>query len=110
MIKVQSQALAKLIGSMKRLENSRFTVNKTYWEDDDLFGDEKLLELLKDTPFDSKVDLQADIQLLKLIKVEDWYGDGTAVMRTLRRGKGRNPYTDSDIWCKCSLFLLRSNL
>ena len=61
MIKVQSQALAKLIGSMKRLENSRFTVNKTYWEDDDLFGDEKLLELLKDTPFDSKVDLQADI-------------------------------------------------
>ena len=97
MIKDQSQALAKLIGSMKRLENSRFTVNKTYWEDDDLFGDEKLLELLKDTPFDSKVDLQADIQLLKLIKVEDWYGDGTAVMRTLRRGKGRNPYTDSDI-------------
>ena len=76
-------------------------MNKTYWEDEDLFGDEELLELLKDSQFDSKVDLQAEITLLKLIKVEDWYQDGTAVMRTLRRGKGRNPYTDSDIWCKC---------
>ena len=58
---------------MKRLEQSRFTVNKTYWEDDDLFGDEELIELLKDSQFDSKVDLQAEITVLKLIKVEDWY-------------------------------------
>ena len=49
MIKIKSKSLAKLIGSMKRLEWSRFTVNKTYWEDDDLFGDEELIELLKDS-------------------------------------------------------------
>ena len=48
-------------------------MNKTYWEDDDLFGDEELIEFLKDSQFDSKVDLQAEITVLKLIKVEDWY-------------------------------------
>ena len=48
-------------------------MNKTYWEDDDLFGDEELIELLKDSQFDRKLDLQAEITVLKLIKVEDWY-------------------------------------
>ena len=100
MIQVESLAFAKLMGSMKRLERSRFTVNKTYWEDTDLFGDEKLHEFLKDTAWDVNKDLNAEIELLKLVKVEDWYNDKTAIMKVLRKGKGRSPYADSDIWCK----------
>ena len=39
-----------------------------------------------------------DIALVKLTKVEDWYNDKTAVMRTLRKGKGRNAYSDSTVY------------
>jgi len=103
MIQIESLAFAKLIGSLKRLEKSRFTVNKTYWQDTDLFGDEKLHEFLKDTPWDDNKDLNAEIELLKLIKVEDWYHDKTAIMKVLRKGKGRSPYADSDIWLRMKI-------
>ena len=44
------------------------------------------------------------IELLNLYKVEDWYNnDRTTTMKTLRKGKGRNPYTDSEIKCKSPL-------
>ena len=42
-------------------------------------------------------------KLLKLIKVEDWYNDKTAIMKTLRKGKGRSPYADSDIWLRMKI-------
>lgn len=35
--------------------------------------------------------------MLHLIKIEDWFKDGTTIVRTLRKGKGRNPYTDSTV-------------
>ena len=38
-----------------------------------------------------------DLELIKMIKVEDWYNDRSTIMRTLRKGKGRNPYSDSVI-------------
>mmetsp|Transcript_20906 Transcript_20906/g.25697 ORF Transcript_20906/g.25697 Transcript_20906/m.25697 type:complete len:251 (+) Transcript_20906:1048-1800(+) len=44
-----------------------------------------------------------DIELVKLIKVEDWYGGKTAVMRTLRKGKGRNAYTDSTVYFRIKI-------
>ena len=39
MDKVESLAFCKLLGSMKRLEQSRFTVNKMFWLDEEDFGD-----------------------------------------------------------------------
>lgn len=35
---------------------------------------------------------------MSLTKVEDWYNDRSTVMRTLRKGKGRNPYSDSLVY------------
>lgn len=32
-----------------------------------------------------------------MTKTEDWFKDGTTKVRTLRRGKGRNPYIDSTV-------------
>ena len=43
-----------------------------------------------------------EIRLHEIIKVEDWYGDKSTMMRKLRRGKGRSPYSDSTIYCKWS--------
>ena len=51
--------------------------------------------------WDKAKDLLFVIELLNLFKVEDWYdNDRTVTMKTLRKGKGRNPYTDSEIKCK----------
>ena len=47
-----------------------------------------------------------EIELLKLVKVEDWYNDKSAIMKVLRKGKGRSPYADSDIWCKYQYMLV----
>ena len=102
MDKIESLAMRKLLERMKRLEKNRYTVNKMFWLDVDDFGDEKLHEFLKDTAWDQTKDLQAEVELLKLVKVEDWYKDKTTVMKVLRNGKGRNPYNDSDIWRKWS--------
>ena len=43
------------------------------------------------------------MELTKLIKVEDWYNDRTTIMRTLRKGKGRNSYTDSEIYFRMKI-------
>lgn len=57
--------------------------------------------------WDKAKDLLFVIELLNLYKVEDWYNnDRTVTMKTLRKGKGRNPYTDSEIHCK---FLQKAN-
>ncbi len=44
-----------------------------------------------------------DIELISLIKVEDWYNDRTCMMRTLRKGKGRNAYTDSTVYFRIKI-------
>jgi hypothetical protein len=51
--------------------------------------------------FDKEKDLLFIIELINLYKVEDWYNnDRSTTMKTLRKGKGRTPYSDSDIKCK----------
>ena len=35
------------------------------------------------------------------IKVEDWYKDGTALKRVLKKGKGAQPNADSIVKGKC---------
>jgi len=65
-------------------------------EEEDSFKDTHLPALIKD--YDSKVDLYLLVKLNSLIKVEDWFKDGTTMVKTLRSGgKGRSPYSDSTI-------------
>lgn len=48
--------------------------------------------------YDPKKDLYLNVKLQKLVKVEDWYKDGSTMVRTLRSGgKGRSAYSDSTI-------------
>ena len=46
----------------------------------------------------------AEVTLHKLFKVEDWYKDGKTRVETIRKGKGRKPYVDSTVYCKCYYF------
>ena len=34
----------------------------------------------------------------KIFKIDDWYNDKTAMLCTIRKGKGRKPYLDSTIY------------
>ena len=38
-----------------------------------------------------------DVELHRLIKIEDWFKDESTIVRTLRKGKGRSPFIDSTI-------------
>jgi hypothetical protein len=31
------------------------------------------------------------------VKIEDWFKDGTTIVKSLRKGRGRNPYIDSTV-------------
>jgi len=65
-------------------------------EDEDSFTDEYFPTLVKD--YDPKQDLVLTIKLIRLTKVEDWYKDGTTMVKTIRAGgKGRSPYADSTV-------------
>lgn len=56
--------------------------------------------------FDEDRDLLFIVELINLYKVEDWYNnDRTTTMKTLRKGKGRTPYADSDIKCKYTMLV-----
>ena len=80
---------------MKRGESSRFTVMPDFFTENE---DEGMIEFFEGTSWDKTKPFVIDMQLNKLVKVEDWYGDRTTMMRTLRKGKGRNAYTDSTIY------------
>jgi len=48
--------------------------------------------------FDKEKDLYIETELISLIKVEDWFKDGgSTIKRTLRKGKGKSPSSDSTI-------------
>ena len=86
---------------MKRGEKSRFTVSEQFLEENE---DEGMEEFFAETPaWDKSKTFVMDLELVKLIKVEDWFNDKTAVMRTLRKGKGRNPYSDSVIYFRLKI-------
>lgn len=42
---------------------------------------------------------------MRLAKLEDWFKDGSTMVRTLRKGKGRNPYTDSTVKLRLELMI-----
>lgn len=84
---------------MKQGEKSEFTIVKNYInsEDEDNFEDKTLNDLLASN-FDNQKDLFVEIDLQQLAKVEDWYKDGSTLVKTIRKGgKGRSPYSDSEI-------------
>jgi len=56
-----------------------------------------LLNAIQDSKYDSKNSLFFHIKLNQLIKIEDWFKDESTIVKTLRKGKGRNPYIDSTI-------------
>ncbi len=86
---------------MKRGEVAEFTViaNQFNTQDEDSFKDSVLPGLIRD--YDPAKDLYLQITLDSLVKVEDWFKDGTTLVRTIRKGgKGRSPYADSTVKCK----------
>ena len=85
--------MKSILESLKRKEQATFFIKTEYL----LEEDQKFVEYLRQHEFDDKMDLHADIELVKLVKVEDWFKDGTTICKTLRKGKGRNPYSDSTV-------------
>ena len=85
---------------MKRGEKSRFTVSPDFRQENE---DEGMEQFFQGSNWDSSKTFVMDVELVKLIKVEDWYGGKTAVMRTLRKGKGRNAYTDSTVYFRIKI-------
>lgn len=82
---------------MKKGEKCEFTVHPNYINstEEENFEDKTLNDLLGGS-FDNQKELYIDIKLLSLSKVEDWYKDGSTLVKTLRKGgKGRSPYSDS---------------
>ena len=39
----------------------------------------------------------ANVNLHNLVKIEDWFKDTSTIVKTLRKGKGRNPFVDSTV-------------
>ena len=93
-------ALKKAVQSMKRGESSRFTINPEFLTEVEEHGLEKFFE---NTAWDKTQPFVMDITLKSLIKVESWYTDNSTMMRTLRKGKGRSPYTDSTIYFRIKI-------
>jgi hypothetical protein len=42
--------------------------------------------------------LWGDVLMNKIFKVDNWYNDKSAMLCTIRKGKGRKPYLDSTIY------------
>lgn len=101
---IESPLIRHLVAHVKKGEKCEFTVHTNYINsaEEESLEDHTLNELLGQT-FDSNSELYVDIHLIQLSKVEDWYKDGTTLVKTLRKGgKGRSPYSDSFIKCKKS--------
>ena len=56
-----------------------------------------MLTAIPDNKYDNKLPIYFHIKLNKLIKIEDWFKDESTIVKTLRKGKGRNPYIDSTV-------------
>jgi len=69
--KMKCQAFKKAVQSMKRNEKSRFTISQDFLEENE---DEGMEEFFADCPtWDKTKCFVIDLELIKLIKVEDWY-------------------------------------
>jgi len=106
--KIESPLVTRVLESLKRGEKAEFTVIAALFNnlsDEDSFKDEILPKLLPS--YDPSKNLYLSCELKSLMKVEDWYKDGTTMVKVLRKGaKGRSPYADSTIKCKFLFFSL----
>ena len=82
----------RILESMKRDEKARIEIKKTFIPDED----KELVALLSDN-YDKEQPVFAFVHLHRLVKTDDWFRDGTTKVRTLRKGKGRNPFVDSEV-------------
>jgi len=93
------------VESVKRGETAEFTINKCYLDGSlpDKEGMEQFETLLPDLfpEWDLNKDLYAHLVLEKLVKVEDWYKNGSTLVKMIRKGgKGRSPYADTTVKSK----------
>ena len=81
---------------MKRGESNSTIVRSDFIKENDL---ELLKKLAGDKVFDEEKEVMIDLELHKMIKVEDWSkdGKGLALKRILRKGKGSSPNADSTV-------------
>jgi len=70
MDKNKCMVFKKAIQSMKRGERSRFTVSPDFLPENE---DEGMLEFFEGTSWDKTKTFVIDMELLSLVKVEDWY-------------------------------------
>jgi hypothetical protein len=85
--------LRKVLESFKRGEKSSTVVRSQFINE----NDQEFVKALGEK-YDSSKDVTFDVELKGLVKVEDWFKDGgSALKRTLRKGKGSSPNIDSTI-------------
>ena len=91
--------LQKVVGSLKRGEKSKIEVMANFLQENDPDLKERLekASVPDDDKFDPSKNIFVQAELLRLVKVEDWFKDDTTIVRTLRKGKGRSPYIDSTV-------------
>lgn len=84
--------LRKILESMKRGEKCSVLVKPSFITEDDKLLQEKLGE-----KYDATKDLSVQVELDRLVKVDDWFKDKSTIKRTLLKGKGSSPNIDSAI-------------
>jgi hypothetical protein len=75
----------QMVENMKRGEEAEFTViaeSLNNSAEEDSIRDEEIVKKIKD--HDPKKNIYFNVKLHSLVKVEDWYKDGSTLMRTLR--------------------------
>lgn len=101
---VESPLISRLVEALKRGETAEFSVHA------DMFNNEEEVDSFKDSVlptqisgYDKTKNLYLLVSLGAIVKVEDWYKEGSTLVKTIRKGgKGRSPYSDSTIKSKYS--------
>jgi hypothetical protein len=84
--------ICKIIESLKRGEECRIEIHRSFVPSEDL----ELKAQLGDD-YDPSQTVWAHVKLHNMVKVEDWFKDGSTIVKTLRKGKGRTPFIDSTV-------------
>ena len=90
----------KVIETMKRGERSSVLIKRTYVKEENPEFWAHILELCGGADLSDAGFFLLTLELHTLIKVEDWYKDGTTFKKILRKGKGDQPNSDSVVKCK----------
>lgn len=89
--------LKKILESMKKEEKSFFEFSLSTIKEKDQALFEKLDGIQN---LDKEKSVFIEIELFKIIKVEDWFKDKTTLKKTLRKGKGSQPNDDTNVFSK----------